>query len=277
MKELLLDVVSVYQVIRKHYCYRVHQPPTLKKNITMVAPFVWSSGMAIVLIANILRQPLCNGLVEGADKGFIYFLYIGPAFALFLAIALFAPSPSILPPSPLHPSLPDTLVAIATALFLAVAAARLPTLSPSPSPSHPHPPRRSPPSLPPQLLPPPSPLLSLAPHPCCHRHRSCHHHHCHCHPSPPSAPLQLPSLSPLPSLARHPCRHCAASDGGGEDHTNPVRDPTSAATVGATIIVTAFATRETGREGPVQWRAGFQRPADSLRHPYLHTRPATVL
>jgi hypothetical protein len=24
-----------------------HQPPTLKKNITMVEPFAWSSGMAI--------------------------------------------------------------------------------------------------------------------------------------------------------------------------------------------------------------------------------------
>jgi hypothetical protein len=48
--------------------------PTLKKNITMVEPFAWSSGMAIVLIANPLRQPLCNGLVEGADKGFYFIL-----------------------------------------------------------------------------------------------------------------------------------------------------------------------------------------------------------
>jgi hypothetical protein len=51
-----------------------HQPPTLKKNITMVEPFAWSSGMAIVLIANPLRQPLCNGLVEGADEGFHFIL-----------------------------------------------------------------------------------------------------------------------------------------------------------------------------------------------------------
>ena len=44
-----------------------------------------------------------------------------------------------------------------------------------------------------------------------------------------------------------------------------MRNPTSAATVGATIIVTALAARATGREGPVQRRTGFQRPADSLR------------
>ena len=30
-----------------------HQLPTLKKNFTMVEPFAWSSGMAIVLIANL--------------------------------------------------------------------------------------------------------------------------------------------------------------------------------------------------------------------------------
>jgi hypothetical protein len=48
--------------------------PTLKKNITMVEPFAWSSGMAIILIANPSQQPLCNGLVEGADEGF-YFIF----------------------------------------------------------------------------------------------------------------------------------------------------------------------------------------------------------
>jgi hypothetical protein len=48
--------------------------PTLRKNITMVEPFAWSSGMAIVLMANPLQQPLCNGLVEGADKGFNFIL-----------------------------------------------------------------------------------------------------------------------------------------------------------------------------------------------------------
>jgi hypothetical protein len=52
----------------------VHQPPTLKKNITMVEPFAWSSGMAMVLIANRLWQSLCNGSVEGADKGFYFIL-----------------------------------------------------------------------------------------------------------------------------------------------------------------------------------------------------------
>jgi hypothetical protein len=44
-----------------------------------------------------------------------------------------------------------------------------------------------------------------------------------------------------------------------------VRDPTLAAIAGATIIVAAFAARSIGREGPVQQRAGFQRPTDSLR------------
>jgi hypothetical protein len=57
---------------------------------------------------------------------------------------------------------------------------------------------------------------------------------------------------PLPSLAHHPCRRHAASGGGGEDHTNPVLNPTSAATVSAAIILTALAPRATDREGPVQ-------------------------
>jgi hypothetical protein len=51
-----------------------HQPPTLKKNITMVDLFAWSSGMAMILIASPLWQPLHNGLVEGADKGFYFIL-----------------------------------------------------------------------------------------------------------------------------------------------------------------------------------------------------------
>jgi hypothetical protein len=40
----------------------------------MVEPFAWSSGMAMVLIANPLWQPLCNGLVEGTDEGFFNFV-----------------------------------------------------------------------------------------------------------------------------------------------------------------------------------------------------------
>jgi hypothetical protein len=48
----------------------VHQAPTLKKNNTMVEPFAWSSGMAMVLMANPLQQPLCNGLVKGTDEEF---------------------------------------------------------------------------------------------------------------------------------------------------------------------------------------------------------------
>ncbi len=45
-----------------------------KKNITMVEPLAWSRGMAMVLIANRSRQPLRNGLVKGADKGFYLLL-----------------------------------------------------------------------------------------------------------------------------------------------------------------------------------------------------------
>jgi hypothetical protein len=36
--------------------------------------YTWSSSMAVVLIANPLRQPIHNGLVEGADKGFYFIL-----------------------------------------------------------------------------------------------------------------------------------------------------------------------------------------------------------
>jgi hypothetical protein len=41
-----------------------------KWNTTMVEPIAGSSGMAIVIIVSSLRQPLCNGLVEGAVEGF---------------------------------------------------------------------------------------------------------------------------------------------------------------------------------------------------------------
>jgi hypothetical protein len=37
----------------------------------MVEPIAVSSGMAILIIAASLQQPLCNGLVEGAVEGFI--------------------------------------------------------------------------------------------------------------------------------------------------------------------------------------------------------------
>jgi hypothetical protein len=56
------------------FCTKIKQGPTLKKYITMVELFAWFSGMAIVLIANPLRQPLRNGLVEGTDKGFYFIL-----------------------------------------------------------------------------------------------------------------------------------------------------------------------------------------------------------
>jgi hypothetical protein len=52
----------------------VHQPPTLKTNITMVELFTWSSGMAMVLIANPSRQPPRNWLVKGTDKIFYFML-----------------------------------------------------------------------------------------------------------------------------------------------------------------------------------------------------------
>ncbi len=39
------------------------------KNITMVEPIAGSSGMAIVIIAASLWQPLCDGLVKGTAEG----------------------------------------------------------------------------------------------------------------------------------------------------------------------------------------------------------------
>jgi hypothetical protein len=48
-----------------------HQP---KKEHDHGGASAWSSGMAMVLIANPSWQPLCNGLVEGADKGFYFIL-----------------------------------------------------------------------------------------------------------------------------------------------------------------------------------------------------------
>ncbi len=97
-------------------------------------------------------------------------------------------------------SLPVTLVTIATALFVTITIARLPTLSSSPSPCHPHPPCRLPPSLPTQLSPPPSPLLLLTLHP--------HPPHCLPHSLPPQL---LPPPSPSLLLALHPCLHCHSS------------------------------------------------------------------
>jgi hypothetical protein len=41
-----------------------------KKKITMVKPFAGSSGMDILNIAAPPRQPLHNGLIEGAYEGF---------------------------------------------------------------------------------------------------------------------------------------------------------------------------------------------------------------
>jgi hypothetical protein len=52
----------------------VHQPPTQKKNMTVVELFAWSSGMAMVLIANPSWQPLFNGLVKRNEEGFYFIL-----------------------------------------------------------------------------------------------------------------------------------------------------------------------------------------------------------
>jgi hypothetical protein len=159
-------------------------------------------------------------------------------------------------------SLPATLVAIATALFVAVAVARPPTLSPSPSPCHPHPPCRLPPSLPPQSLPPPSPSLSLAPHPCPP----------HCLP-PSSPPQSLPPPSPLLSLAPHPClrRHRSCHHRQCHHH----RSPPSLLFVIALFVASAF-TRPPpssplrrlgwGRGGPYP-RGGCCWHLCSRRHP----------
>jgi hypothetical protein len=40
----------------------------------MVEPIAGSSRMAIVIIAASLRQPLCDGLVEGTVEGFYLFM-----------------------------------------------------------------------------------------------------------------------------------------------------------------------------------------------------------
>jgi hypothetical protein len=39
----------------------------------MVGPFATYSGMAIVLIATLLWQPLINALVKGSNEGFFKF------------------------------------------------------------------------------------------------------------------------------------------------------------------------------------------------------------
>jgi hypothetical protein len=62
------------KINRADYKKGAHQPPTLKKNITLVEPFAWSSGMAMVLTTIPSRQPLCNGLVKGTDEGFYFIL-----------------------------------------------------------------------------------------------------------------------------------------------------------------------------------------------------------
>ncbi len=154
----------------------------------MVEPFAWSSGMAIVLIAKPSQQPLCNGLVEGADEGF-YFI-----------CKLVQPLPS---------------------------SSQLPSLHHrhhSCQPCHrPHP--RPPPSLPsplPSLS--PLPLLARQPCHCLHRlaaltllvacHPHCRHSRCSCHRPRCRLPRTLVAVAIALStiaiaivIARHPCCH----------------------------------------------------------------------
>ncbi len=48
---------------------QINQKPS-KKKITMVKPFAMPGGMSMVFKAITLQQPLRDGLVEGAYKGF---------------------------------------------------------------------------------------------------------------------------------------------------------------------------------------------------------------
>jgi hypothetical protein len=114
-------------------------------------------------------------------------------------------------------SSPATLVAIATALFVAVAVARPPTLSPSPSPSRAHPPCCLPPSLPPQSSPchrhycclPCTLVLLIACHPHC-RHSRCRHHRPRCRlpHTLVAIAIALATVASAIVIACHPCCRC---------------------------------------------------------------------
>jgi hypothetical protein len=150
---------------------------------------------------------------------------------------------------------------------------------------HPHPPASSPSPLPTLL---PSPLLARQPchrlhclaaltllvacHPHCrHSRRRRHRPRCRLPRTLVAVAIALATVAITIVIARHPCRRrnrplFVASaftrpppsspsrrlGWGRGDHTDPMHDPTLAATVGATIIVTAFATCAIGREGPVR-------------------------
>jgi hypothetical protein len=232
-------------------------------NITMVDPFAWSSGMAIVLIANPSRQPLCNWLVEGADKGFYFVNWSShrppsrnrPLGAIAIALAALTIAPILAHHPcrhrhcPLHRCcccLPANLVTVSIALppspslslttliAATVIAAAITLVVACPAPSLP-----LPLLLPP--LPSPSSLLAslvaigIA-------------------PFAASAFTCPPPLLPL----------CHLGWGRGGPYPSGAQSY-SAATIGATIIIATFDTRATGWEGPVQQRVGFQHPADSLR------------
>ncbi len=132
-----------------------HQPPTLKKNITMVELFAMASSLATL---------------------------VAIAIALFVAIANACLPTLSLSPSPCHPHPPCRLP---PSLLPQLSSLPLPLLLLAP---HPRPPCCLPPSLLPQSLPPPSPSLSLTPHPCLRCHHSCHRRQRHRHCSPPLLP-----------------------------------------------------------------------------------------
>jgi hypothetical protein len=192
--------------------------------------------------------------------------------ALFLAIALFAPLPSLLLPSPSSSSLPATLVAITTALFFAFAIAHLPALSLVPLPCYTHPLCR--------LLIVITIALIVPHHSHCCRHCPC----CHSPTTFVAIAIALATVAIAIVITCHPCRHCNRPlcclclhlpatlvavappfGGGGEDNTNPARDPTLATAASATIIIAAFAARTTSWERPVKQHAGIQCPTDSVR------------
>jgi hypothetical protein len=174
----------------------------------------------------------------------------------------------VLPPLPLSSSLPATLVALATALHHCMPASFVTidiALPPSPSSSLAH-------------------LRRHCPHRCRHSRRCRHLPRC-CLPTTfVAVTIAFATIAITIVIACHPRCHCnpplhclclhlpatlvpvalPLSRGGGEDHTNPVRDPTYATAAGATIIVAAFAARATGREGPVKQHACIQRRADGM-------------
>ena len=169
------------------------------------------------------------------------------------------PSQSLMPPLPLPSSLFALLVVIATALFYAVDVAHLQSSSLLPLPCCPHPLYHLP-------LIPIAIALIFAYHSCC-----CHHCPCCC-----CLPITLVAITiafcvvftfthPPPLLPS--CQH---SEGGGEDHLNPMGNPTlgpwrQCCNCCHRRCLAVFASCTTGWDGLVQQHAGFQCPVDGVR------------